>query len=426
MALYHLSTKVIKRSEGRNAVEAAAYRSGLCLYDDTTGQQFDYSKKKGVVHSEILLPESAPERFRDRQCLWKEVETVEKRKDSQLAREIDIALPNELNRAQQIALVREFVELNFTLEGMIVDCNLHVADINQTQNDHAHLQMTMRELNASGFGLKQTSWNDKKCLIQWRESWADLVNKYLHQAGFEEFVDHRSYKDQGVDLLPTVHLGHNAFSLESKGVETEVGKRNKLAIEYNEYSIQSLCLQSENHVSSLLSRLQEKSSKKAYFENPKPIVQIKARFQTPTISSKKVGMFEQVDDDFFYSWMALCKPPKKVMSLRENVLELYDIDPFIMKAVVEIAKEFFHGEFEITGRQILCSNIWCATVYEGCSPIGYTPTEKDWQELEARIANTSEFETSRLAPFIREQLQLNKQLSSEEIDEQQFSNRRRL
>lgn len=151
MAIYHYNMQMIKRSEGRNAVACAAYRSGETLVDESTGFTKDYPRDVQPI-AFILAPENAPKWVYDRQKLWSEVEKVEKRKDSQLAREINIALPVELSNEQQEKLVREFVSDNFVSNGMIADVAIHRDDIN---NPHFHVMLTTRHIDENGFGKKQ-------------------------------------------------------------------------------------------------------------------------------------------------------------------------------------------------------------------------------------------------------------------------------
>jgi ATP-dependent exoDNAse (exonuclease V) alpha subunit len=183
-------------------VAAAAYRSASELHDQRQGQTFDYSDKPHVVHSEIILPEGAPAWMADRSQLRNAVELGEKRKDSQVAREVEFAIPQELSQAEGITLA-EFVERDFVAHGMVADLNVHW----ETDNQHAHLMLTMREVNEQGFGAKVTEWNRVELLKEWSEHWADLANQRLHRAGYDMHIDHRSYRDQGAVLEPTSHLG---------------------------------------------------------------------------------------------------------------------------------------------------------------------------------------------------------------------------
>ncbi|MGH7814646.1 MAG: Ti-type conjugative transfer relaxase TraA [Candidatus Binataceae bacterium] len=217
MAIYHFTAKVIGRSRGRSAVAAAAYRSGSKLHDARQDLNFDYTHKSEVVFSEILLPEGAPAWMGDRETLWNAVEAGERRKDAQLARDIEFALPQELGRDQAIALARDFVRSEFVARGMVADMNVHW----EPENPHVHVMLTMREVNADGFGRKVTEWNQVALLREWRERWADLANEHLLRAGHDVRIDHRSYKEQGVELEPTSHLGRAVEEMVARGEYAE-------------------------------------------------------------------------------------------------------------------------------------------------------------------------------------------------------------
>jgi Ti-type conjugative transfer relaxase TraA len=203
MACYHIQVKIISRGGGKCAVSAAAYRSRDKLYDERLEMTFDYSKKKDLAYEEILLPENAPERLKDRQTLWNEVERVEKRKDARLSREVELALPKELNFEQQVALVKEYAQAQFVNKGMIADICIHKSD----KNPHVHIMLTTREVTMDGFGKKVTAWNGKTELLTWREEWANIQNRKLLEAGYDIQVDHRSYADRGIDLEPQTKIG---------------------------------------------------------------------------------------------------------------------------------------------------------------------------------------------------------------------------
>jgi len=204
MAIYHQTTKMVKRSDGRNAVAAAAYRSGTSMYEEATGQTHDYSKKMGVEHSEILAPANAPEWVFDRQMLWNQVEAAEHRKDAQVAREVEVGLPVELSKNEQVELLRDFVKREFVSRGMVADFSLH---LDNTDNPHAHILLTTRDLTPEGFGQKNRGWNQTSELLSWRRGWAEVTNEHLAQAGLGVRIDHRSYKAQGIELSPGRKLG---------------------------------------------------------------------------------------------------------------------------------------------------------------------------------------------------------------------------
>jgi len=217
MAIYHFTAKVISRSKGRSAVAAAAYRSASQLHDYRQDLTFDYAAKSDVIHSEILAPREAPEWVHDRELLWNGVEAAEKRRDSQVAREVEFALPEELTKSEAIALARDLVEREFVVRGMVADLNVHW----DQGNHHAHVMLTMRELTSDGFGLKVTEWNRCELLEQWREHWADLANQHLLRAGLDIRIDHRSYRDQGIELEPTSHLGRAVDEMRARGERPE-------------------------------------------------------------------------------------------------------------------------------------------------------------------------------------------------------------
>lgn len=252
MAIYHCTCKIISRGQGRYAVGAAAYRSGEKLYNEYDGIEHDYTKKGGVVYSEIMLCENAPKEYQDRQTLWNAVEQIEKSSKAQLAREYEVALPVELSREEQIKLVRDFAKENFVDNGMCVDFSIHDKE---DGNPHAHIMLTTRPIEQdNSWGVKQkkeyildkngqkqydkkkqtykcktvktTNWDSKEFLQRSRESWAEKVNQELEKKSLPQRIDHRSLKEQGVDRVPTIHEG-GARKLEKRGIKTDRGKINR-------------------------------------------------------------------------------------------------------------------------------------------------------------------------------------------------------
>jgi hypothetical protein len=247
MAIYHLHVSMVKRSNGRSSVAAAAYRSAEKLrseYDCVTHDystksssvnasayrsgeklgEYDYTRKQGVVHTEIMLPKNAPQEYQDRATLWNAVERAEKRKDAQTARDIDIALPIEMNRQEQILLVRTYVKENFVDKGMCADFAIHDKG---DGNPHAHVMLTTREVNSAGIGKKNRDWNSTKQLNEWRENWANACNKRLRKH------NKRTLKAQGIDREPTIHVGVTAKHMERKGLEHPRAKQNREIIARN-------------------------------------------------------------------------------------------------------------------------------------------------------------------------------------------------
>ncbi|HEU5068018.1 MAG TPA: MobQ family relaxase, partial [Sphingomicrobium sp.] len=222
MAIYHFSAKVISRASGSSALAAAAYRSGSRMHDQRLDRHHDFTNKTGVIHSEVMLPESAPEEWRDRERLWNEVEAAEKRIDAQLAREVEFALPRELSPEQGIELARDFVAREFVARGMIADLNVH-RDVGADgePKPHAHVMLTTREVNAGGFGAKVRDWNRTGLLEHWREAWADHVNERLAELDIDARIDHRSLEAQGIDLEPQNKIGPAASRMAGQGLASE-------------------------------------------------------------------------------------------------------------------------------------------------------------------------------------------------------------
>ena len=278
MAIYHCCVKVISRSAGRSsvgaaayrageklhhtAVEAAAYRSGGELRDNV--KTHDYTKKKDVTYSEIILPAHAPREFHDRGILWNSVENAERQHNAQTAREIVLALPNKLSLSQQIKLTQDYVQENFVSAGMCADFSIHLGhkhvdntEINpdapiKKNNPHAHIMLTMRPLDVGGAWcakskkeyildkngnriklksgawkstkVRATNWDEKESLLKWRENWANIVNKEFERLGIDERIDHRTLKAQGIDREPTIHEGRNPEKIK---YNQEVRRRNR-------------------------------------------------------------------------------------------------------------------------------------------------------------------------------------------------------
>lgn len=220
MAIYHLHVKVIGRKAGSSAVASAAYRSGSRLRDERLDRSHDFSAKRGVVHSEIMLPEGAPEHLGDRERLWNEVEAVEMRKDAQLAREVEFSLPRELTQAQGIELARDFAQAEFVDQGMIADVNVHW-DIGEDgmPKPHAHVMLTMRSVDENGFGQKVRDWNRTEMVERWRERWAALANERLAELDIDARIDHRRLEAQGIPLEPQSQIGAPAQRIEGEGIE---------------------------------------------------------------------------------------------------------------------------------------------------------------------------------------------------------------
>ena len=257
IALYHFCVKQIKRSAGQSAIAAAAYRAGEKLYSDYYGEYSDYTRKGGVIYSEIFLPDHAPSEYQDRATLWNTVEHAERHKKAQLAYSFDIALQNELTMEENIELAREFVQQHFVSKGMVADLAIHQPDKSDggIANPHFHVLTTMRPIKPDGtWGQKQkreyvvdangdtvldstgkpkfnavatTDWHCPETLEAWRKAWCETVNDAFERKGLDVRIDHRSYERQGLDLIPTIHEGPTVRQMETKGIKTDKGELNR-------------------------------------------------------------------------------------------------------------------------------------------------------------------------------------------------------
>lgn len=270
MAIYHMSIKNISRAKGKTAIAAAAYRSGTILTDSETGIKHNYTRKSEVVHSEIILPEHAPAEYANREILWNSVQKVETQDRARLAREWEVALPNEVNIDQAKALIHDFAK-SLVAEGMCVDVSIHWKD----GNHHAHIMGTTRPIDENGkWGQKEkkaykldadgnkvpvidpmtgkqkigargrkmwqretvaaNDWNKRGKVEEWRKRWADCCNMYLAR---EQQLDHRSYERQGITQLPTVHEGYAARLMEQRGSVSDLCQRNRDIRLYNHIAV---------------------------------------------------------------------------------------------------------------------------------------------------------------------------------------------
>ena len=222
MAIFHARMQVIGRGTGRSAVAAAAYRAAEVLHDERQGRAHDFTSKAGVVHSEIMLPAGAPERWQGRATLWNEVEASEKRHDAQLARELEFSIPRELSQAEAVRLTRDFVAEQFVSRGMVADVNVHWATAKDGEaQPHAHVMLTMRRVQGEGFGPKAREWNSRALYEGVRERWATLANARLAEQGHDVRIDHRSYAEQGIALEPQHKIGPAGARRAERGEDAE-------------------------------------------------------------------------------------------------------------------------------------------------------------------------------------------------------------
>ena len=223
MAIYHLTASVISRARGQSAVAAAAYRSGTALRDERYGITHRYGRARGAAaHSEIMAPDEAPPWARDREVLWNRVEAAELRKDAQLARVIEVGLPIELTAGECVALVREYVAMEFVSRGMIADLCIRR---DNPANPQAQMLLTLRRVAASGFGPKERTWNGKSTLLEWRSAWALRANEHLAVAGHGVRIDHRTLDAQHVELTPARRVGFG----QARHVTERMAERQRIA-----------------------------------------------------------------------------------------------------------------------------------------------------------------------------------------------------
>jgi hypothetical protein len=247
MAIFHLTAKIISRGKGQSAIAAAAYRSGERLRDEQAGEQkFYQTRAERIEFTEIMAPKEAPEWAHDRNQLWNHAERAEKRKDAQLAREIEVSLPHELTAQQREWLVKDFAREAFVRKGCAVDIAIHAPDKESDQrNHHAHLMVTRRTLGADGFAPTKDWKRNPQELAEWREQWANLVNRHLERHGHEARIDHRSLKEQGIDREAGVHLGYAANEMAQRGAQSDRMDKLKGVIERNDIRLEMKGLDAE-------------------------------------------------------------------------------------------------------------------------------------------------------------------------------------
>ncbi|OTG70486.1 nickase [Acinetobacter terrae] len=287
MAIYHFSVKTVARSAGRSATAAIAYRAGEKIYCEREGREHDYSRKTGVEHKEIFLPDGAPSHLKNREKLWNEVEQRETRKNSTVAREFEIAFPSELNQEQRLAMLEELCSSIVERHQVAVDACIHAPHIgsgSDERNYHAHILMSTRKLTPEAFTEKTRELDQKHSgeIEHWREHFADICNMHLDMAGSTARVDHRSYKDQENGLEATLHEGPKVTELRRQGIETEISRSNDEIKQRNQAQ-----LQYGKNMDMLIAENEIKLSKLKTEQQ----IQIEHSAKTPPIDEKTV--FEQ-------------------------------------------------------------------------------------------------------------------------------------
>jgi len=425
MAIYHLSAQIIGRSGGKSSVASSAYRAGEKIHDKHIGQTFDYTKKQGVDYTEILAPSNAPKWASDRSKLWNEVEKIEKSKNSQLARELNIALPKELSKDQQIELIRNFVKKQFVAKGMVADLAMHHL---AGENPHAHVMLTVRPFNEDktwgakskkeyvfdkkgekirlksgefkSIKIDSTDWNKKETLENWRKEWSEQTNKALEKAGVQDRIDHRSLKDQGIQREPQIHVGPHAAAMEKRGILTERGDQNRKIIDLNEArerlrkDVKELNQDIKKYNAEVI---QLKAQKK---EQPK---QPAAPISEPTRPSvvqqpqpKKLLKTVQKEDGNGISTVSIDEWKKQMSQVREDGKQ----DKAIQKKIFqEIKADYDQARTEWGSQQELMNRIESQLRSETYKLDKYINLEKRISEVEERLGNLSRFN-----PFNRSEI----------------------
>jgi len=238
MASTFYKVKQIKRMDGRSSVAASAYRSGEAIKDEKQNLTFDYTNKQNIIHTEIITPDNAPEWATNRAKLWNMVEGSELRKNSQTARDLTISLHEELTIEENIELIQNHIKENFVSKGMVADLAIHdekTAD--GGQNLHAHVMLTMRELDGNNFSTtKNRDWNHHQLVTDWRKSWENESNKAFENAEIDEAISMTKNPQQEF-IIPEKNLSMQAYQMEKKGIETYEGEIYKAEVMQFEKSI---------------------------------------------------------------------------------------------------------------------------------------------------------------------------------------------
>lgn len=336
MAIYHHSTQVISRKSGQSVCASAAYRSAEKLENERDGMTHDYSRKDGVVHKEILAPENAPEWATDRERLWNEVEKSEKRVDAQLAREVNIALPTELNREEQIKLITEYTKEHYVDKGMIADVCVHDKE---DGNPHAHIMLTMRDIDKDGFGKKNREWNEHSLATEYRKNWAEKVNHELEKRGYEQRIDHRSYKEQGIEKVPQIHEGAIVREMEKRGIETDRGNINREIAKEN----RRLELYEKQHDNLAEERKMEQAIK------PEPVKEIEKtpEPETPKLDTQKVTVQDLLNEAREYNKILTQRDQERAQKLTQLERHRVEIaNPYRAEAVEKYLNERWGQKWE--------------------------------------------------------------------------------
>ena len=336
MAVKSLSTRIAiigrgaKCSGGTSAVDRSAYISRTTMYSEYDGTYYYPKYSEDLVHSEVMLPENAPEEYADPSVLWNSVEMREKNNSkAQLARSYKISIPNEWSYELATEVVRDYVKCNFVDEGMCVQFAIHDSEnpVTHQRNLHCHIMMTMRPILEDGsWGEKQkkvyfydekgnkirkkngtykcttqdvTGWNNRDNAKKWRKDWADTINAVSEKNGLtDNFWEHRSFEEQGLDIIPQIHLGAKATALERAGIPTERGNVNRRIREQNKAILiaKSLVAKAEEQLEKVVNSKPVEAVRNVtneVLDMIRAVVGRKGRLELPVIKSKYVRKISQ-------------------------------------------------------------------------------------------------------------------------------------
>jgi hypothetical protein len=309
MAIYSLNAEIVSRGKGDSSIGAAAYQSRSRMIDARTGEVHDYSRNRDELLFEgIYAPKGAPEWARDRESLWNHVEQFEKRKDAQLARRFIIALPYELTTEQNRYAIQDWVRENFTRKGYIADVAIHEpGKEGDNRNYHAHVLVVMRKLDGQELAAKKERLNvtERKDELQAiRESWERIGNRHLERHGFEPSLDHRTLEAQGIERVPSVHLGRQATALERDGIQTERGDLNREIVAENERRVIELAAERVTP--------QHRSAQEAVQQREPPAAsETRAGHQRPSQAPENRSSIEQEREAQREAWIAARKAERE-------------------------------------------------------------------------------------------------------------------
>ncbi len=340
-----MNISVISRGKGRSAVGASAYRAGEKITNEYDGLTHDYTNKKGIEYTEVILPENAPEAFKDRKILWNEVEKIEKSSKAQLSREVEIALPKELSLEENINLLKEYVKENFVDNGMCADIAVHDK---KDGNPHAHIMLTMRPIQENGeWGgkskkeytldkdgkkiydkkkktykcktIKATNWDEKETLGKWREDWEIKVNERLSANKIYEKISHLSLEKQGIERIPQIHIGPTAAAIKKNGSCSDRATMNR-AIKKENQRIEQIKLEVKEckiEANDVQKNIEYLEKVKALEEKDKQIKKEKAIPEEELKEIKKELSYEDIENKY----IELKKETKLRIQKYNNVCE---------------------------------------------------------------------------------------------------------